>query len=352
MHLNFRVGLLIALGLVVLLPVSCTTDVDINAEPQDIWAVYGTLNPTDSVQDIRIASGFLPEGNAEDAAATLDLSLRGLLVVLRSGGQEWVATQVDSVQKEPGTFFEYQTIYRFETQGSNALEPGETYQLIVTRPDDASFELRSSTTIPDAINFSSPVVTPGPGGQRCLRQVSLENEYKIVFSRGDALGFEIRAYLDYTEDGISKQAVYGPTRMFTDGVRCLEEGSTMCYQFRDGEILRDLFNDMSPVPSRDYRYGVTEATRCNDNPEDLPDAFRFEVTAVDSAIATYRIANDPAFVDLNTVRNEYTNISGNGITIGVFGSVNTGTASAQLSPCAMYLLQLNDTPAPVSPCEF
>ena len=79
MRLNFRVGTLIVLGLAVLFPFSCSTEVDINAEPEDIWAIYGTLNPRDSIQDIRIASGFLPEGNAEDAAASLDLSLKGLL---------------------------------------------------------------------------------------------------------------------------------------------------------------------------------------------------------------------------------------------------------------------------------
>jgi len=101
-----------------------------------------------------------------------------------------------------------------------------------------------------------------------------------------------------------------------------------------------------------YEYPVTEATRCNDVPANLPNAFRFEVTAVDSAIATYNFANDPAFTDFNTVRNEYTNVEGNGITIGVFGSINTGTASGQLSPCSMYLLELNNTPAPISACEF
>lgn len=346
-----QVCLFVFIGMVLAVSYGCSTEIEINAEPQDIWALYGTLNPADSVQDIRIAMGFLPEGNAEEAAAVLDLSLKGLLVTLSDGTNEWVATQVDEVEKDSGAFFPTTTIYRFFTQGDDQLVPGDRYTITATKPDDPDFFLTSATTIPEDLEFSSPTVTPGPGGQRCLRQINLEEEYKVVFNEGSALGFELRAYLDYTENGVAKQAQYGPTSVFTEDFRCLANGS-VCYQFRANEITLEFFQDMNIQPSAVYEYPVNEATRCNEVPADLPNAFRFEVTAIDSAISNYYFANDPAFTDFNTVRDEYTNISGSGITVGIFGSVNTGTASGQLSACSMYLLQLNETPAPTSPCEF
>lgn len=351
MRSYFRVCLLLFIGFLLVLPSGCSTEVDINAEPKDVWSIYGTLNPKDTIQDIRISMGFLPETNAEEVAKSIDLSLKGLLVTLSDGNKEWVATQVDEVEKEPGDFFPTTTIYRFLTQGADVLEPGVRYTLTATKPDDEDFFLTSATTIPEEIEFSSPSITPGPGGQRCLRQINLEDEYKVVFNDGGALGFELRAYLDYTENGIEKQAQYGPTNLFTQDFRCLSTGA-MCYQFRANEITLDFFQDMNIQPGSVYEYPVTEATRCNDVPANLPNAFRFEVTAVDSAIATYNFANDPAFTDFNTVRDEYTNIEGNGITIGIFGSVNTGTASGQLSPCTLFLLELNETASPISVCEF
>lgn len=350
--LFFRLLIPVVASCLFFLPVSCSTEVDINAQPQDIWSVYGVLNPQDTMQEVRIAMGFLPESDAEVAALENDFSLKGLRVVLTGDGKEWVATQIDSVEKDPGTFFPYTSIYRFDTQGANALTPGQRYDLEITRADDPELLLRSHTFVPNDIVFSSPTITPGPGGQRCLRQISLDTEYKVTFDKAGAVGFELRAFLDYEENGIPKQADYGPTAMFTDGVRCKADGNTMCYQFRAKEIIQSFYQDINPQPTNVYTYGVTEATRCNDIPANLPDVFRFEVTAVDTAIAQYRLANDPKFVDFNTVRPEFTNIEGAGITVGVFGSINVATASGQFNECTAYLLQLNGTKKPSSPCEL
>ena len=333
---------------------SCSTEVDINAEPRDIWSVYGVLNPRSATQDLRISAGFLPEGNAEEAAGRDDLSVKGLRVVLRQGSREWVATEIDSVAKDSGLFFPFTTIYRFQTAGAQALTPGLRCDLEVTKADQPEFRLTAYTFVPQDLTFSSPTITPGPGGQRCLRQVSLDEEFRVSFNTGNALGFEVRAFLDYQENGVAKVADYGPTPMFTSGVRCRSEGTSMCYQFRAKEIIQAFFQDMDPNPNFVYTYGVTEATRCNDIPANLPDDFRFEVTAIDTALALYRQANNPAFTDLNTVRPEFTNIRGEGdaIVIGLFGSINTANASGQFNACTAYLLQLNNTPRPASPCEL
>ncbi len=352
MRPSFFVSLIAVVGWTFFL-YGCTTDIDINAEPKDIWSVYGVLNPGEEIQQVRIAKGFLPESNAEEVAAEEDLSARDLRVILTDGVNAWTAAEVDSVQKDPGTFFPYTTVYEFDTRGNMALEAGTTYWLEVTKADEPDFRLVSHTTIPDDVDFSSPSPTPGPGGQRCLRQVGLDEEYRVTFDRGQALGFEMRAYFDYTENGLAKQADYGPTNMFTEGVRCRDNESEICYQFRSGEILQAFFQDIDPVAGNVYEYEVNESNRCNNVIADLPDAFRFEVTAIDTFITTYRLANDPKFVDFNTVRPEYTNIKGSeDILVGVFGSIVIGTAPAQLNQCSMYILQLNETPKPDSPCEL
>ncbi len=335
-----------------LLFMGCTTEVDINAEPKDIWSVYGILTPDAPLQEIRIARGFLPEGNAEDAAAAEDFSVSGLNVVLRGDGKEWRATEVGPVPKDSGDFFPFTLIYQFDTEGTRALQPGKRYDLEITRPDDSEFAITSHTFIPEIIEFTRPTNTPGPGGLRCLRQISLDEDFLVSFSRGKAAGFEIRAFLDYTENGVAKTADFGPSELFTSSVRCRPEGDGACFQFRAKELLQAFFLDMNPNNNNVYTYGVNELTRCNSVPADLPDDFRLEVTAMDSSLTLYRTTNDPKFVDFNTVRREFTNIQGPGITVGILGSYITATAFGQLNQCSAYLLQLNNTPRPSSPCDL
>ncbi|MCB0851712.1 MAG: DUF4249 family protein [Bacteroidetes bacterium] len=340
---------------------SCSIDVELNAPEKDIWAVFGTLNPKDSVQNIRISSGYLPESNALDYARENDLSVKGLNVVLSDGVNQWKATEVSDIVKEPedGTFYPFTTIYQFHTTGANALIPGNTYSLRITKPDNADFELIASTSIPEDMTFQNISPVPGgPGGQqRCLRPAAIEGEYKLEFSKGTGASYELRVFLDYKENGVSKTAVYGPTAMFSENFRCNAGGgssSSRCYTFREKIILQSLYNQLKPEAGKILTYGLTESTRCNVNVNDLPDDFRVEVTAMDQNLANYRLANDPKYLDLNTIRPEYSNINGpeDAVILGVLGSINTGIGKVRLSSCAEYLLQLNNARQPNEPCEL
>lgn len=337
----------------------CSTEVNLNAPPKDIWAVYGVLNPLDSVQYIRVSSGYLPTENALDYARLNDLSVKGLTITLSGDGKVYEAVETDSVAKLPedGVFYPFTTLYKIVTSPANALTPGKRYDLKITKPDNTEFELTSYTEIPTNMAFQNISPVPGgPGGsQRCLRRAPLEAEYKIEFSKGTGSAFEMRAFLQYQEDQVEKLAVYGPTQMFDENYRCTSSGgSSMCYQFREKEILVSLFNELKPESGKVLTYGVNDQTRCNDNAANLPDDFRMEVTAMDQFLANYRRANDPRFVDLNSVRPEYTNISGPAAAevLGIFGSVNLSSASVRLSPCAEYLLRLNNAPQPSEPCSL
>lgn len=349
------------LGLFFLL--SCSTEVELNAPKKDIWVVYGVLDQSDSAQYIRVSRGFLEEGDALEFAKNNDLSEKGLQVKLINENREYVATQVDSVAKEPieGVFFPFTTLYRLETSGSNALESGETYQLEIRRGDDPDFLLTASTTIPNKVTFQNPNRNhrPGPGGTRCLVQVLLENEFQVKFSLGTsfrASAMEIRAFLSYEENGIPKVAGYGPTNMFTGNVGCTNgSGSTArCFELTEGTVLRSFFSDMNINPSNLYTYDINDVNACQNDQDDLPRALRFEITGMDEEIASYRRVNSPTFTDFNTIRPNYTNISGpsEAINLGIFGSVSKESAIARLSPCGEYLLSLNGAEEPEDPCSL
>ncbi|MDX2249800.1 MAG: DUF4249 family protein [Bacteroidia bacterium] len=339
--------------------VGCSTEVDLNAPEKDIWVVYGVLNPLDSVQYIRVSSGYLPTENALDYARANDLSVKGLKVTLSGGGKVYEAIETDSVAKEPadGIFYPFTTLYKIRTLGTDGLVPGQRYDLNITKPDNAQFELSSYTEVPSNMVFQNINPVPGgPGGsQRCLRRAPLEAEYKVEFSKGTGVGFEMRAFLRYQENQVEKSIEYGPTQMFDQNFRCTSSGgSSMCYQFREKELLAYLYNQVNPISTNVYTYGVNDQTRCNDNPANLPDDFRLEVTAMDRFLTNYRRANDPRFLDLNSVRPEYTNIIGptDAEVIGIFGSVNSVSGSVRLSACAEYLLMLNNAPIPSEPCAL
>lgn len=331
----------------------CETEVDLNAPEKDIWVVYGVLNPEDSVQYIRVSRGYLPEGNALDFAKENDLSAKGLTVTLSGDNKTWEAVQVDDVPKdiEDGLFFPTTTLYKFQTEGSLALEAGNTYQLEILQPGVDGFSLRSETGIPEPAVFQIPNFTPGPGREKCLRVIDLVSEYKIEFSRGTGAAFEVRAYLDYEENNVPKTVEYGPTELFTRNVRC-QSGASMCYQFREKEIIRSFFNDMNLQNVNVYTYAVNNQTKCSEQTSLLPDALRFEVTSMDKNLANYQLANDPTVQDFNTVRPEFTNIEGpEGMEIlGIFGAISKGRTKARFNECGEFLLHLNGTVQPLD-CE-
>ena len=332
---------------------ACSTEIDLNADPKEIYALYGVLDPGASEQFIRISTGFLTESNALEYARANNLSARGLTVTLTGGGKVYTAVETDSVLKNPenGTFYPYTFLYRIDTEGANALKEATRYELLVTRPDDSEFFLRSSTFIPESALFPSPRLNNGPGQTRCLSEVSLDKLYQVHFVAGEgAVAHELRAFLDYKENGVGKRLSFGPTNLFSGNFRCSVPGA-ICYQFGEKEILSVFNTRINRQPGSVYSYAVTPGTQCG-LVADLPQALWFELTSVDLMLQNYITANDPQFTDLNTVRPEYTNIESNALAFGVLGSIARATAIARLSACAEFLLGLNGTPRPATPCEF
>lgn len=90
----------------------CSTDVNLIAPYKETTVVYGLLNPVDSVQYIRIAKGYLGEGNAL-TMATVNDSIYYPDSEIRVVLQRWynstfmdsvVLVRDESIQKDPGIF--------------------------------------------------------------------------------------------------------------------------------------------------------------------------------------------------------------------------------------------------------
>jgi hypothetical protein len=339
-----------------LLVLSCSNEVDINAPEKPIWAVYGVLNPQEPVQYIRVATGFQPESNALDYARENDLSVKGLQVSLLSeSGKRYLAQEEDSLLKQPedGTFFPFQTLYRFDTDGQDALVAGEKYTLRITRPGDDVFELTSETAIPLEPNIVRPALTLCSGNGRGLQALSLDKETRVEWARKTAqqegsvgFAYELRSFLAYEEDGQPDTVSFGPTRMLENPGGC-GSASTFCYRFREKELLSTFLTRMDQQAGRIYT--MVDSPTCA-QPEMLSKAFWFEVTAMDSFLTNYRLANDPKFTDFTTARPEFTNIQSTELTVGIFGSINIVKQYATFNKCTRYLMNLNGERQPSPSC--
>lgn len=325
--------------------VSCSTEVNPNADYRDIYVVFGVLDGTDSVQYIRIDKAFLINGDAIEYAKNTDVSVKGLNVILKGDGKTYTATQIDSVPTGVGAFYPMTTLYRIDTKGNNALKGGVKYDLSIKIPGNDSFELRAYTYIPTSPTLNTPNYAPGAGSEKSIRKINFNAPYPMEFQNkslpGKPLGFEARVFLYHEKNGIPDTAVFRSS-MFQNGVRCQASGSTMCYSFSAKEVLYEFRKKLSD-PTAIYTY--------DDQPETaliplLPKSMRFEVTAIDTFLTKYIIANSPQYQDFNTIKPEYTNLKGTKDVYGIFGAINKASAYAILDECGEYLLRLNNTPQP------
>lgn len=338
---------------------SCSTDVDLTAEPKDIWVVYGVLNPNDSVQYIRVAKAFLVDGNALQVAKDSDLSAKNIKVELWNVANNRVITRTATavvIQKDSGTFYRGETVYRFATPYSSRLFAETTYNLRITRPDQPSFKIEARTTIPTTPDFNSPGtnVCGSPSAnppQRFWEQVPIESKVNVVFKKKIGYGYELRAGLNYRSDGVAKTATWYSGKVSINQ-NCQGSSTTACYEIGGNFILASFLAQMQASGGNTWTYN--DSTACAAEPT-LSRAFWFESTAVDTFFSKYLVANAPQFTDLNDIRPEYTNLNisaEKSSVYGIFGAINTARRYCALTPCGKYLLRLNNAPKPEGSCSL
>ncbi len=340
MKTRFRVGCLL---LVVF--AACTETFEVNAPYQDIFAVYGVLDPHQDTQYVRISLAFQPEENAYDLAKTIDLSVRDLNVSLSGNGKTYSATFADSIPKRTeGDFVPFAGAYRFITAGSDRLIAGSRYELRISREDDSTFWLAAATRIPPQPLIISPTRYDWQG-EYCLPIVDVEDTVSVVFRKNDrpdnrSSHFEIRWLLRYEVGGEHRELQTIPSPPFNRNVRCGNAGNgNLCFSTGNGSVLEEWLTSI-PLASQ----GLNPEIRCSQIPIELSRVAEIQLTAMDSVLASYILANDPRELNLNTYRAEFTNVKGSVPAVGILGSISYDNEPFLLSPCAESRLGFSTRP--------
>ncbi|MBU2558217.1 MAG: DUF4249 family protein [Bacteroidetes bacterium] len=138
---------------------SCSTDVDLYADYQDITVVYGLLDPDEDTNFVKISKAFLGPGNALQIAkdpdssnysGKLDVQLKG-----RKNGNDLPAITLDTItinNKLAGDsvfYFPNQLLY----YTTATIDPLATYQLVINHNDK---QITAETGIVQSFGITKP----------------------------------------------------------------------------------------------------------------------------------------------------------------------------------------------------
>jgi len=342
---------LLSVSLILLLALSvglysCSTELEIFEEPQDIWVVYGVLDPQKQKQIIRVSKVFQIEADAYVFSETYDPAEKGLKVVLEGGGQTWEAKEVNDVVKDTtvGDFGPLTTYYEIETVDDEELLPGVTYFLKVTKPGVDTFSLSAQTTIPPRPKVLSPRTTT-LRGERCLHVLAIEEDVFVRFNPNpdkipaNPLGFQIEVKIKYFKDGKFTSSSYGPTPIFSQNENCNSGGNKLiCRNLKNGIVLAGLRAQFKEGPT----YSYDDDPTCGPISVDLVESVELQIHAHDTALTNYILVNTPQINNLQQIRPEYSNLKGTGRALGIFGSTQTLRIPVAISPCAEYQFYLRE----------
>jgi len=172
----------------------CDNSLDITAPYEDTTVVFGLIDPTDSVNYVRVGKAFLGEGNALEYAQELDSLTYGdqieVVMVEGSTGLRIPLERMEDSNKPEGLFHAPGQVY-YRT--NHSFNEDSWYRLEVTKGDTAAIV---SATTPIINNFAidNPRVTS------TVAMVNPNFPYSIKWrSAVDARVFEVSISVDYLE---------------------------------------------------------------------------------------------------------------------------------------------------------
>lgn len=354
---------------------ACSNDIQVNAPSKDVVIVFGTLNPRDSIQYIRVSRGYQVEGDAIQYGANNDLSLKNATVrLVREDNETYTLTPVDTI-KQTGNFYPKHTVFATNAK----IFPGRKYKLVINLPGDEATTVTAETLVPDApLIFDVDSLKPDPpiGNVPSYTLANFSSErFTVRFLKSDVFesqkrkpgaAFEMRFFLKYgilqsvgdtlwqtnnTNQWVAmpyqkNYAQYGPLLIAPpnfSNTNCNFGDNAICFQVGRGfqNFVLNRLND--PNVSYVYRTGVANRSSL------------VEVRAIDQYLYNYMQVNNLSVVDFTTVKPEYSNLATNapqkvGVA-GVFGSVNQTHRYIRVNPCLEYLARLNNAPQPSGFCE-
>lgn len=325
---------------------ACKPEIEVYAPEREAYVVWGVLNPLEQEQFIKISKVFQVEGDALIYASQTDLGGEGFEVFLVGNGIHLEAEQIEIERDSSGIFTESHILYRFDTRGDEAIEGGMRYDLEIRKPEDPDFLITAYTEVPTAPELTNP-----SGHTYSIEDdiylyptLDFKNDYVVYFKSGSAKGFELRVWVDYEENGVSKSLRWGPTPIFTDNFRCgaNAQRQELCYEIPAKTVpnsFRNTFINGTGIVLRD-------SVRRSSDLDSLARVVRMEVTGIDSFLTSYLYSNTPFGFGLNLLMDkpEVSNISGNNV--GLFGSIHPSHRYINLGNCAKYLAGLTSAPPP------
>lgn len=324
--------------LIALLLAGCQPKFDLLGDAEELYVIYGVLNPQDTVQWVKVQQVWQVQGDATVYAAETDESAKGLRVAISGGGRTWIGMETTEIQRDSGLFGRQQTLYKFRTRADSTLKTGVQYQLSITRPDRPDFvPITAQTRIP-----GKPMVT-GPSNPNynihtylySFPSVEFTDEYVVYFRPSDARDYEVRVGFEYWVDGQQQTAHWGPTRLFDEPIRCRRTAGfgELCYQIPEGTVASAM-RAIKEKAGAGFVY--LDEPRQSGQLADLPESAWVEVTAVDTALSLFLASNQSFGFGTNLLMDkaDYGNISGGNI--GIFGSYSTDKNYVHLSECTKY----------------
>ena len=317
---------------------SCSTDVDLYAEYQDIPIVYAMLNPKADTNFIKITRAFCGTNdspiNADDVALISDSSnypgkLDARIIELkRTSGSTYEPTGrvivLDTItlhNKEAGTFYSPDQLFYYTTEpfntGSN--ENKYKYRLVVVKPNGDS--LVAQTAMVGNSEFA--IMTGGVGFQ-----AATTNEVRKIMFRADEFAslYEVSIQFNYRE----QKAGQGTRKKYVKrsfGTRTLDEfnrleGTTNSYYLEYS--VNWLFNALDVAIGGDTIYDVNHP-----NVIRYIDDFIISISAAGDDLTYYYIASQAQMNSPLSLITTYTNIEGG---YGLFSSRTKIEKVAKLSP--------------------
>ncbi len=295
----------------------CDTDVDLNAEWQDIPVVYGILNQQDEVHYIRINRAFLGEGDALQMASHLDsitydpdiLEVR-LLEMNGSSVRRVFDLDTAMIHNVDSGVFAYPEQMVYRTSGNVQLSTDYSYHLEIYNKDRQKY-IESETELIHNFSIKRPLA-----GQLFINFTSVFPQEVIwnTARNGRLYQLTVRSfYTNYHPDGSQekKHVDWHFSRREASG---LQGGSEMSTELIGQQFYVILENSLEALSGVDRTL----------------DSVRFIVSVANDEFNTYMKINRPSGSIIQE-RPEYTNIS-NGI--GLFASRFSQHRTVRLNPAS------------------
>ena len=307
-----------SIGIAILLSSACSTKLDVTAPYKVVPIIYGVLDPSDSIQYIKISRTYLNEqGSAIGAGKSLDSnfypynSIRPVLIESLNNAIDTIELDTQMIAHDSGNFGYTQYPIYYTKQ---AINKAAKYQFLLYKSGNAI--ATSSTTVPSVSAINSPTNTASQAF--VVGQAYQKINYSITTANNTS-SYELNIIFHYTEKNNTTGVLVDKYLDWYLGTSAIV-GGYPTFNVSGGAFYAVIADKLSPDPS---------VTRTADN------FLTFKYTTV-SADLTKLIQLSRFTGSVNENPPEYTNVS-NGL--GIFSAKNKLITGYTLNPSSMQELK-------------